>query len=627
MTEYLLQGGKSVSLQPSDAVGKGGEADIFRKGGEAFKIFKPPSHADLAGSPDLQREARERIAMHQQKLPALMAIAPQLPKKISAPAELVYDKAGKVAGYRMNFVDNAEVMLRYGERSFREQGISDEMIRDIFMGLYPTIDGGHTAGFVFADFNDLNVLIKGIESFVIDADSGQFGQFISPMFTTSFVDPLICDPHASSLMMVRPHSPETDWYAYLIMLMRSLLYVGPYGGVYRPVDKTKQISHDARPLKRITVFDPEVRYPKPARHFKILPDDLLGLFEQTFVKDKRGKPPISVIESLRFTTCTKCGVVHARGQCPECVGITPAMVKEVHVGTAKGIKVFDSSGPILYASMQGGVLRYLYHHNGAYRREGDRVVVQAQLDPNIRFRIRGDDTVVARGNRCLVFVKDSKVPTTISVESYGLLPLVDANKDHIFFADGGGLYRTTNLGLDYREKVGDILPNQTLFWVGEELGFGFYRAAELSNFFMFRSKVRGLNDSVTLPGIRGQLVDATCCFGHDRIWFFTTTQEGNTAFNRCYLLDAQGKLLASAEARPGDGSWLEKIRGACAARDFLLVPTDDGVVRVAQNGSALGVVKEFPDTHRFMDAGSQLFIGNDGLVVIKRHEIWRVTIG
>lgn len=627
MTEYVVGNGRLISLRPSDVIGKGGEADIFRKGSEAFKIFKPPTHADLAGSPALQQEARDRIAMHQQKLPALMALAPRLPKKISTPVDLVHDKTGKVAGYQMNFVENAEVILKYGERSFREQGISDDMVRDTFLNLYPIVDGAHSASFVFGDFNDLNVLVRGIEAFVIDADSGQFGPFLSPMFTTTFVDPLICDPHASSMVMVKPHGPETDWYAYLIMLMRSLLYVGPYGGVYRPTDKAKQIPHDGRPLKRITVFDPEVRYPKPARHFKILPDDLLDLFERTFVKDARGKPPLSIIERLRFTTCTKCGVVHARGQCPECVGITPPMVKEVHVGSAKGTKVFDSMGPILYATIQGGILRYLYHHEGAYRREGDRIIVHAPLDPNIRFRIRGDDTVLARGGRCLVFEKNNQTPTTIAVESYGLLPLVDANKDSIFFADSGGLYRSSQLGLDYRDKVGDILPNQTLFWVGEELGFGFYRAAELSNFFVFRPKIRGLNDSVTLPGIKGQLVDATAYFGHDRIWFFTTTQEGNTAYNRCYLLDAQGKLLGSAEARPGDGSWLGKIRGACAARDFLLVPTDDGVVRVAQNGSALDVVKEFPDTHRFVDAGSQLFVGNDGLTVIKRHEIWRVTIG
>ncbi len=50
-------------------------------------------------------------------------------------------------------------------------------------------------------------------------------------------------------------------------------------------------------------------------------------------------------------------------------------------------------------------------------------------------------------------------------------------------------------------------------------------------------------------------------------------------------------------------------------------------MQVAQNGGALDVAKEYPDTGRFVDAGSHLFIGNDGLTVVGPHDIWRLTIG
>jgi len=624
----LFLGNRSVSLRPSDVIGKGGEADIYRRAGEAFKVFKPPTHADLAGFPNLQQEARARIAAHQHKLPALMTIAPRLPNKVATPAGLLTDKAGQIVGYQMKFVEGAEVLFRYADRDFREQGVSDDVVRDIFLDLHPTVDAAHKAGLVFGDFNDLNVLIKGHEAHVIDTDSAQFGNFTAVMFTATFVDPLICDPKGSVPMMIKPHGPDTDWYAYLVMLMRTLLFAGPYDGVYRPKDPKKRVPHDARPLRRITVFDPDVLYPKPARPYKILPDELLDLFENVFVKDRRGVPPLSLIERLRFTTCSKCGAIHARGQCPTCVGISPPMLKEVHLGTVKGTKVFDVSGRILYATMQNGKLRYLYHHDGAYKREDGRVVIKAPLDPNLRFRIRAEDTILARGRQCFVFEGGAvRAPSAISVDAYGQLPLVDANGEYIFFADAGGLYRSSPLGVEYRDKIGDVLPNQTLFWVGEKTAFGFYRAAESSNFFVFRPTSRVLNDSVNLPPIRGQLVDSTCVFGGDRIWFFTTTQEGNKAVNRCHVLDAQGVHLGSAEGTPGDGSWIGKIRGACAAQDFLLVPTDDGVVRVALTGSVLGVTKEFPDTHRFVDTASSLFIGNDGLTVVRSHEIWRLTIG
>jgi H/ACA ribonucleoprotein complex subunit 3 len=626
MPEFIL-GNTTVTLRPKDIVGSGGEADIYRTGKEAYKVFKQQGHIDLAGSPSLQREAREKLKEHQQKLPALMRL--RLPDKVPTPTELLRDKQGLIAGFRMNFIDDVEVMLRYGERSFRSQGVTDDTVRDVFVDLHKTVGEAHRRGFVFGDFNDLNVLVKDKEAYVIDADSGQFGNFMTRMFTAKFVDPLICDPKASAPLMMRPHSPDTDWYAYAVMLMQSLLFVGPYGGVYRPADQKKAVPHDARPLRRITVFDNEVRYPKPARPYKILPDTLLAYFDEVFKKDKRGEPPLSLLESLRFTACSKCGVTHARTVCPECVGVTPIMVKEKHVGAVKGTKLFETSGPILFAAMQEGTLRYLYWDAGEYRREGGKTVVAAPLDPNIRFRIRGDDSILSRGTQCLVFSSGTSSPATLMSDAYmgGLLPLVDANATHLFLVEGGGLYRIADLGVEYRERVGDVLPNQTLFWTGEELGFGFYRAAELSNFFVFRPRYRGLNDSVKLPAIRSQLVDSTCCFGHDRIWFFTATQEGGKAVNRCFLLNGKGELLADAVATPGDGSWLSRIRGAAAAGDFLLVPTDEGVVRVRQNGAALDVDKEYPDTGRFVDAASNLFLSKEGLMVVRAHDIWRLVLG
>lgn len=624
MPEFTL-GTKTVTLRPSDIIGGGGEADIYRKGGEAYKVFKPPTHIDVKGQPHLEAEARGRLAEHQQKLPALMALVSRLPRKVATPVELLRDKHGLVAGYQMNYIDPAEVLLRYGERGYRDQnGIPDDLMRDVLVDLHKTVDGAHRAGLVFGDFNDLNVLVKGRDAFVIDADSAQFGPFMARMFTGKFVDPLICDPRGSALLMMRPHGPETDWYAYLIMLMQSLLYVGPYGGVYRPADPKKNTPHDARPLKRITVFNSEVRYPKPARPFKILPDVLLDLFERTFVKDVRGTPPLSVIEGLRFTKCSKCGTTHARSVCPDCVGITAPMVKEVHTGKVTATKVFETSGQILFAAMQHGQLRYLYHEGGAYLRDGRKLVVQSPLEPHVRYRIQGNQTLIASMGKCFVF--GSAARETISVDSYRLLPLIDANAERIFWAHNGALLRSGDLGLEYPERVGDVLSGQTLFWTGDRMGFGFYRAAELSNFFVFRTEVRGLNDSVVLPPIRGQLVDSTACLASHRVWFMTSTQEGGRAVNRCHLVDERGAHLGSAETSPGDGSWLGGLRGKCAAGDYLLAPTDDGIVRVVLNNGALEVGREFPDTARFVSASSHIFAGNDGVYVVERDVIWRLTI-
>ena len=112
-------------------------------------------------------------------------------------------------------------------------------------------------------------------AYLIDADSFQFGPFLCRVFTARFVDPLLCVPDATQLLLHQPHTAASDGYAYTVMLMQCLLFVGPYGGVYRPKDPAHRVPHEARPLHRMTIFHPEVQYPKPAIPYGTLPDELL----------------------------------------------------------------------------------------------------------------------------------------------------------------------------------------------------------------------------------------------------------------------------------------------------------------------------------------------------------------
>ncbi|MBI4434256.1 hypothetical protein HY635_00330, partial [Candidatus Uhrbacteria bacterium] len=46
----LYAGGRKLRLDPSSAIGKGGEADVYDVGGGMVaKIFKPPTHPDFTG--------------------------------------------------------------------------------------------------------------------------------------------------------------------------------------------------------------------------------------------------------------------------------------------------------------------------------------------------------------------------------------------------------------------------------------------------------------------------------------------------------------------------------------------------------------------------------------------------
>lgn len=299
--------GQRLTLSPSQKIGEGGEAEVFDIGnGQVLKLFKQPNHPDFAGSATERAMVQDRIAGHQRKLPAFPK---NLPSQIISPLDLVTSTAtgSTIVGYTMRFLRGGEVLWSYGQKDFRQKSaIGNQLIIPILKKLYQTISQVHPLGVVIGDNNDLNWIIIGEDVYLIDADSIQFGSFLCQLFTAKFVDPLLCDPKATSPQLVKPHNPNSDWYAFSIMVMQSLLFVGPYGGVYRPKNLKNRIAQDARSLRRISVFNSEVIYPKPAIHYRVLPDDLLHFFLQTFEKDQRGQFPLALLEGLRWTKCPQC---------------------------------------------------------------------------------------------------------------------------------------------------------------------------------------------------------------------------------------------------------------------------------------------------------------------------------
>ncbi|NJN71920.1 MAG: hypothetical protein HC799_03435 [Limnothrix sp. RL_2_0] len=256
---------KKVNLSPSKIIGKGGEAEIYclnKK--EVVKLFKQPNHIDFSQNLEAQKSAAERIQEHQTKL---QQFPTNLPANILSPTALVQDKSSKILGYTMPYLQGTNALYRYGDRRFREQnGIDHQQVTKLFIQIHDTLKKIHQANIIVGDFNDLNILVEQNTPYFIDTDSWQFKTFICQLFTARFVDPLLCDRHLDYPQLSVTHNTDSDWYAFAVMLFRSLLYVEPYGGIY----KNKKIPQSARPLHRITVFNADVKYPKPALPYKIL---------------------------------------------------------------------------------------------------------------------------------------------------------------------------------------------------------------------------------------------------------------------------------------------------------------------------------------------------------------------
>ncbi|MEO8843061.1 MAG: hypothetical protein ABI591_29100 [Kofleriaceae bacterium] len=313
MNRSVFVDGVKLTLAPADLLGQGGEAEVYDlHDGRVLKWWKPADHPDFEGMTDAQAAATARIAQAPAKLRALPG---KLPRAVVAPCALALTKRGELVGYLMPKVTGI-ALHAYGEPKWRrDHAVAGNEVVAALLALHDAIAGLHRAGVVVGDCNDLNVLVEGRAVHLIDVDSYQFGGYACAMFSERFVDPRLCDPQ---LAMIRPHDTDGDWFAFAAMALRSLLGVGPWGGVHQPATALQRCPAAARPVRRISVLGPEIIYPRAARPLAILPDELVGVFRAIFERDVRGVFPRHELERLRLEPCATCGDEHARVRCPSC---------------------------------------------------------------------------------------------------------------------------------------------------------------------------------------------------------------------------------------------------------------------------------------------------------------------
>jgi hypothetical protein len=291
-------------------------------------------------------------------------------------------------------------------------------------------------------------------------------------------------------------------------------------------------------------------------------------------------------------------------------------------GEVTSRRVFATNGTIFEAAFQAGRLLWLYQDGESIKRETQEPVFGGRWRPGMRFRFTPLRVAVGAGSR-VVTVKDGEKGEVLPVEVVNGEAMFDTNERHTYRVHQGALLRDGPLG---PERIGDVLAGQTTIWAGATFGFGFYRAGQLQVGFVFDAERAGLNDRIALPRMTGRLTDARCIFGNDRCWFLTASEENGRTVHRCAVVMRDGTVKAVAAAAAGDGSWLGHIGAGCAAGDALLMPTDDGIVRIEVNGSTLSPTRTFPDTEPFVDASSRLIAGSDGLYVVDPHEIRKLTL-
>lgn len=607
-----------LHIDPSKSIGKGGEADIYSLGNnQVLKLFKTADHPDVKGNALEEMAAKQRLLEHQKKLPNFPK---SLPANVVTPQELAYDMNGKkILGYTMNFVDNSNVLYAYSGRKFR-QAISNNEITQIFLKLFSTMESLHAKNVVIGDFNDLNVLVKSGNPYVIDADSFQFANFAARTYTQDFTDPLHANPNANSIELIKPYSDLSDWYSFAVLLFQSYLFIKPYGGSYKPKDVSKNIIHTKRPLARVNVFDRDVKYPiKQSLHFSHLSPDMLDYFHKIFSLDFREVFDKKLLENIVWKECLKCGLEYATHTCPSCnTGAIGLVVQTVVVkANIKATRVFQTKGFIVYSKVESGVLKYIYHSDRVYYRENAEKIIDGDLDNQIRLRISAKSTLLSKKG-ILVTIKNSQIVDKLSVGTCGLLPVFDANSTNTFWINSENLYKQGTLG---PENIAKILAGQTVFWVGDKIGFGFYRAGNINVGFIFDTSMHSILDSIEFPIIPGKLLDVTCYISEKIVWFFSSFMQNGSKTNRCIVYDSRGKLLAMSEEISGVSTWLSAIRGKTVFNDFLLSATDNGIVQLKLESGNIVVKNAYPDTAEYVNDESIIHLSNQGVYVVDNKEI------
>jgi len=313
MTRIVNIQNRIIRLDPAQLIQSGGEGMVFKVGTTAVKLYHHPNH-----------QQQEKLEFFLQS-----GLANQLRPEICAPNAFVTDQQGKFLGFQMPLLPSDAVPIKYLAKAafWRKYNLTTTAVISLFQQLHTTLSTLHALGIIIGDLNDQNIFITlqsdnsatqplhHLSPLLIDVDSYQFGRFPCPVAMDLFVDPNL---YGISDLSKRPFfSPATDWYAFFVLLVRSLLHIHPYGGVHH-----QQKSIAARASAGLSILNPTITYPPTARPRETLPDNLIQHMRRIFDLHERVPFIIDLLNDYanHLALCNKCHHQYPqeRTNCPFC---------------------------------------------------------------------------------------------------------------------------------------------------------------------------------------------------------------------------------------------------------------------------------------------------------------------
>lgn len=261
--QTVVVGGKTVVLGDKDYLASGGEATVFVKGGEAYRIQHDP-----------------KTLPPSKKLGELMQVKN---KYAVTPKELIQTKAGETIGFTMPFLSDTEPVCKLFNRIFRQQNnILPKAIGDLVENLRATMGDIHGQNCRIVDFNEMNILVPTStwdEGYIIDTASWATASFPPTAIMQSIRDPKVRHNRFTTL---------SDWYSWGIISFQLYTGVHPFKGKhpsYKPSEWYKRMEENA------SVFDTGVVLPPTVEPFNRIPARHLEWYKGVFQKGERTPPP------------------------------------------------------------------------------------------------------------------------------------------------------------------------------------------------------------------------------------------------------------------------------------------------------------------------------------------------
>ncbi len=604
---------KTVRLSNDRVIGVGGEATVFEHQGEALKVYTHPS------------------ATRDRKLRAMLGRTSGLPGQVIAPQRLLTDTAsGGAVGFTMPLLGAGYTELRQlASKKYRAQ--SGHTVRDVgrmFLNAHTTLSAIHRAGMVVGDLNDLNLLFRDDDVWFIDVDSFQFDGYPCAVGTETFIDPSLYGVDLSA----RPaFTADTDWYAFAVLLFKSLLLAHPYGGVHPKVKLLTQ-----RAASCLSVFDTDVTYPRIAYAPELLSDDLKIVFMERFAGGQRGVFPASALQSYlgALRDCPSCGAAYPsnRGHCPLCAAQVPVMVP----GTLQMETLLAAGGEVIAWEIIGKTARLLAHENGKviyHEADGHRQPRRVTL-----FNTMPDATYAFMGNLLAISPSpENETLMLVDVSENEPQPVLQTTTDGLggrqpmFGADGGALYRlagnylmcgNVTHGQLVERAVMSVVPGQTWFQVAPhgDAVFGYFRVFAEQQYWLL---VDGNQVTAELAPLEPSevLLDADAQFGEETILISRLTQVQGAERMRVDVIDHKGRRQHALVFDVPDE--FAPLGTAAYADGVVLWATDSGVTQLWLDDGSRRV---FSQTEPVARRGDALVRYGKGLAVRRDDRLTYITM-